>query len=192
MTTRKRIRSREKKVRHQKRTLKRSVLIAIMVGIVAFLVFFFLAIFDYVYPPVGGKGELAKKREREEVILYFSDTNERFLAPEKRFIPKEANPRLRAEAIVRALIDGSKTGLVRTFPERVSLRGVKIAGDTIQVDFGRELYKLHPGGTNAELVTIYSLTNTMIANMPEMRAVKILVGGEAVSSLKGHVLLRIR
>ncbi len=190
MTTKKRIRSTEKKSRKQKRTLKRSVLIAIMVGVVGFLVFFFLTIFDYVYTPVGGKGGVAKKREREEVVLYFSDVNERFLVPEMRFIVRESDPRMRAEAIVKALIEGPKTGLVKTFPEQVVLKGVKIVGNTVTVDFGRELYKLHPGGTNAELATIYSLTNTVIANMPNMKTVKILVVGEDVPSIKGHVNTR--
>lgn len=97
---------------------------------------------------------------------------------------------MRAEAIVKALIEGPKTGLVKTFPEQVVLKGVKIVGNTVTVDFGRELYKLHPeSGTNAELATIYSLTNTVIANMPNMKTVKILVG-EDVPSIKGHVNTR--
>jgi hypothetical protein len=36
-------------------------------------------------------------------------------------------------------------------------------------------------------MTIYSLTNTLTANVPEIKAVKILLEGKELPSLKGHV-----
>ena len=56
------------------------------------------------------------KREKWLVTLYFSDANERFLAPEKRQIPKEKDTAGQARELVKALLDGSKTKLVNTFP----------------------------------------------------------------------------
>jgi len=35
----------------------------------------------------------------------------------------------------------------------------------------------HPGGCKSELMTIYSIVNSLILNVSEIEAVKILIGG---------------
>ena len=187
MATKKQRRTVEVKSRNQKKKMKKSVLIAVITSIVGFLVFMFLTLFDYVYPPVDGKGAAGKKREKQEVVLYFSDGNERFLVPEKRFVPKEERPSALGKEIVRALIDGSKTGLVNTFPDKTDVQYVKIDGEMAVVDFGKALVRNHPGGGSAEMATIFSLTNTLSENIPAVKRVKILVAGKEVSSIKGHI-----
>jgi spore germination protein GerM len=56
-----------------------------------------------------------------------------------------------------------------------------------QVNFSATLTKDHPGGSTAEMVTIYSLTNTLTANIPAIKTVKILVEGKELPSIKGHI-----
>ena len=125
------------------------------------------------------------------MTLFFSDANERFLVPEKRFIPKEKEPEAQAQEMVKALIAGSKTGLVNTFPEKAELQGVRREGDdTLSVNFRESLVANHPGGSAAEMATVYSLTNTLTANMPAIKKVKILIGGKERESLKGHIGLQ--
>jgi len=125
------------------------------------------------------------------VTLFFSDAKERFLIPEKRFIPKENGLEEQAGEMVKALVAGSKTGLVNTFPEGTELRGAKMEqGDTLLVDFGDSLVRNHPGGSTAEMATVYSLTNTLTINNPAIKKVKILVEGKERESLKGHVGLK--
>jgi len=179
--------------RHKKTKKGRKVLLlsVIVVVSVVFLAIFFITLFDYIYPPAAGKHAAAKKRDRQEVILFFSDANERFLVAEKRFIPKEKEPEAQAGEIIHALIAGSKTGLVNTFPEKAELEGVKREGeDILSVDFSESLVANHPGGSAAEMATIYSLTNTLTANLPEIRRIRILIGGKERESLKGHIGLR--
>jgi hypothetical protein len=48
----------------------------------------------------------------------------------------------------------------------------------------------HPGGSTAEMATVYSLTNTLTVNMPAIKKVKILIGGKERESLKGHIGLK--
>ena len=166
-------------VRHKKTKKKRQVLLltAIVAASVVFLAIFFIALFDYLYPPATGKSTAAKKREKQEVTLFFSDANERFLIPEKRLVPRESGPEEQAQEIVKALIAGSKTGLVNTFPEGTELRGAKMEqGDTLVVDFDDSLVRNHPGGSTAEMATVYSLTNTLTVNLPAITKIKILVG----------------
>lgn len=187
MASKKQRRTVEVKSRKQKKKMKKSVFIIVITCLVGFLVFMFLTLFDYVYPPVDGKGAAGKKREKQEVVLYFSDSNERFLVPEKRFVPKEERPTGQAKEIVRALIEGSKTGLVNTFPEKADVQYVKIDGETAIVDFGKSLIKNHPGGSASEMATIFSLANTLSENIAGVKRIKILVAGKEISSIKGHI-----
>lgn len=179
---------RHKKTRKNRRFLLLSAIIAVSV---VFLAVFFITLFDYIYPPATGKYTAAKKREKQEVTLFFSDANERFLIPEKRFIPKEKEPEEQAQEMVKALLSGSKTGLVNTFPENAELQSVKMeGGDTLLVNFSESLVANHPGGSTAEMATVYSLTNTLTVNMPAIKKVKILIGGKERESLKGHIGLK--
>ena len=191
MATKKQRRTDE--VKHKKTKKSRRVLLlsVIVVVFVVFLAIFFITLFDYIYPPAAGKHTAAKKRDKQEVTLFFSDANERFLVPEKRFIPKEKEPEAQAREMIQALIAGSKTGLVNTFPEKAELQGVKREGeDILSVNFRESLVANHPGGSAAEMATVYSLTNTLTTNLPAIKRIRILIGGKERESLKGHIGLR--
>jgi len=180
-------------VKHKKTRKKRRFLLlsVIVVGSVVFLAIFFITLFDYIYPPATGKSTAVKKRDKQEVTLFFSDANERFLVPERRFIPKEKEPETQAQEMVKALLAGSKTGLVNTFPDKAELQGVTMEGsDMLVVNFRESLPAHHPGGSAAEMATLYSLTNTLTANIPMVKRVKILIGGKERESLKGHIGLQ--
>src|SRR5512133_420154 len=126
MATKKQRRTDE--VKHKKTKKKRRFLLLsiIVVASVVFLALFFITLFDYSYPPASGKYSGAKKREKQEVTLSFSDANERFLVPEKRYIAREKEPEAQAQEMVKALLAGSKTGLVNTFPEKAELQEVRM------------------------------------------------------------------
>jgi spore germination protein GerM len=191
MATKKQRRTDEVKHKKTKKN-RRFLLLSVIIGVsVVFLAIFFITLFDYIYPPASGKYTAAKKKDKQEVTLFFSDANERFLIPEKRFIPKENGPEEQAQEMVKALLAGSKTGLVNTFPEKAELQSVKMEGsDTLLVNFSESLATNHPGGSTAEMATVYSLTNTLTVNMPAIKKVKILIGGKERESLKGHIGLK--
>lgn len=162
------------------------LLLITLVG-VGFLVFFFLSLFDYIYPPADGRRGPVVKEEKQKVKLYFSDLNERFLVSEDRYITKRKSPGDNVRELVVALIGGPNTGLVETFPKETDLRGVSIKNGTACIDFGRNLIDLHPGGSASEMMTIYSLTNTITINVPSVKRVKLLVDGNALETIKGHI-----
>jgi len=188
MATKKERRSAEAKNRKIRKGKRIAILSAIGVAVFGFLVFFFVSIFNMVYPPVSGVAGGSAGKEKQEFILYFSDKNELFLVPEKRYIPQEKSPDAQAARLVKALIDGSKSGHVNTFPAKAGVKGVKIVSDrTALVNFNREFIKNHPGGTTSEIATIFSLANTLIRNIPSIQSVKIYVEGKPIDSIKGHV-----
>ncbi|MEN6319664.1 MAG: GerMN domain-containing protein [Syntrophaceae bacterium] len=185
MVTKKKRRTDEIRGKKKKKKMRKSLLFLIVITIVACLILFFVILFEYVFPPTQKN---VAKREKQEVVLYFSDANERFLIPEKRYIPKEESSEAKAKEIVKALLDGSKMKLVNTFPEKVTVESVKIDDKQIAyVSFDENLIKYHPGGSASEMATVYSLANSLTRNISDIKGVKVLIGGKEVESLKGHI-----
>jgi hypothetical protein len=191
MSTKKQKRITELKNRKKKKDTRKLILAIIGLAVVGFLIFFFVTLFNVIYPPIGGRTDQKGSKEKQAVTLYFSDANERFLVPEKRFIQKKETPVQQAGEIVKALLDGSKTGKVNTFPPEVTFKDAKIENNsTIFVSFSKNLVQNHPGGSASEMATVYSLTNSLTANIPEIKAVRILIEGREVETLKGHISLK--
>ena len=191
MATKKQRRTDEVKSKKTKKKRRLLLLSLMVVGAVVFLAIFFITLFDYIYPPTAGQHMANKNKEKQQVTLFFSDPNERFLIPEERFVVKEKEPEAQGREMVKALLAGSKSGLVNTFPEKAELQDVKMEnGDTLVVNFRESLVANHPGGSAAEMATVYSLTNTLITNLPGIKRVRIVIAGQERDSLKGHIGLR--
>jgi hypothetical protein len=189
MTTKRQLRSeniREKKIKKSTRII---YFLLIVGGGFVLLLVFFVTLFSALFPPVDT--DAMKKKEKQVVLIYFSDQQERFLRPEKRYVVKEDDPAGQAKEITQALLDGSKTGLVNTFPHGVAVRDVKMEdAQTVSVSFSKNLIKSYPGGSASEMATIYSLANSITQNIPVIKKVKILVEGKELSYIKGHISTR--
>ena len=187
MGSKKKTKSRQIMAKQKKKNTRIFYLLLITLIGVGFLVFFFLSLFDYIYPPADGRRGPIVKEEKQKVKLYFSDLNERFLIPEDRYITKRKSPSDNVRELVVALIGGPNTDLVETFPKETDLRKVNVKNGIAYIDFGRNLIDLHPGGSASEMMTIYSLTNTITINVPSVKKVKLLVDGNGLETIKGHI-----
>ena len=186
MVTKRHRRSEEIKDKKKKKSTKIVYFSLILGGIVALLVFFFVILFNALFPPVDM--DALKKKEKHLVVIYFSDPQELFLMQEKRYVYVENDPAQQAKEIAKVLLDGSKTGLVNTFPAGAGIKDVRVDDEgTAFINFTRNLTKLHPGGSTAEMATIYSLTNSVTGNVSSIKKVKILVDGKELPSIKGHI-----
>lgn len=188
MGTKKKAKTNQIKARKKKKTRKFLGLTVITVVCLGFLIFFFVSLFDYVYPPTTGTDTSKAQKEKRKVTLYFSDDNERFLVPETRYIPKAKKLDAQAEEIVYALIEGPKMGHIRTIPEGTGLIGISVKEkDVAVVNFKKNIIDLHPGSCASEMMTIYSLTNTLIRNIPSLQSVTLQIEGKKIRTLKGHI-----
>ena len=132
-----------------------------------------------------------KSPDRRTVHLYFSDSDNAFLISEERSFSARIGPEALGSQIVDALLEGPKQALERTIPEGTLLRGFYILPNhTAYVDLSGEIRAGHPGGAQTELMTIYSMVNSLVLNVPEIETVKILVEGKEETTLAGHVDLR--
>lgn len=122
--------------------------------------------------------------EKSTLALYFGD-KEGYLGVEMRTIPK--TPGI-ARAAMQELIRGPSagTGLSPTLPSGTTLNSIKIEGGIATVDFSRELKSGHKGGTSGEMATVYSIVNTL-TQFPSVQKVQILIDGQKVESLSGHL-----
>ncbi|MBN1930738.1 MAG: GerMN domain-containing protein [Desulfobacterales bacterium] len=128
---------------------------------------------------------------KSTVHLYFADKENNFLSAEKRFLYYSDNTVDTCRAIIIALIEGPEQGLMRTIPADTKLRAVFITEDaTAYVDLTESVRDKHPGGSQSELFTIYSIVNSLILNTSEIESVKILIGGRESMTLAGHIDLR--
>jgi len=92
-----------------------------------------------------------------------------------------------AEGALHELLAGQvPEGCARPLPAGVSLREVRTADGVATADFSKELVSSFRGGSDNEGVAVYAVVNTL-ASLPAVRTVRILVEGEAVDTLGGHL-----
>jgi hypothetical protein len=80
---------------------------------------------------------------------------------------------------------------LRTVSAEVKIREVFIDDQgTAYVDFSEALSQTHPGGPWAEMLTLRSIMQTLVANVPEIKRMQILIEGREVETLAGHIDIR--
>jgi len=150
-------------------------------------------------PPVKAPGENSgeetlpesmnekETKELTSVALYFSDEDTAYLVKEERDISDtEKDPEVFA---LEALIEGpTNSALERTIPADVKLLDISVVDGIALVDFSEELQSSHWGGSTGEILTVYSIVNTL-SQFPQIEQVKILINGEEVETLAGHMEL---
>ena len=143
--------------------------------------------------PVASDEELDDATERRiRVTLYLLSDSGMALAPEDREIALADSVQEQAKQVIRELLAGSRTGLGSPLPQGVQLRELFITPQGLAfVDLSQELISNHIGGSSAEELTVYSLSNTLIANFPAVKRVQFLVEGREVPTLAGHLDLTL-
>lgn len=142
--------------------------------------------------PAGNGGEQSGKAVLgEELTIWFASRQEDALVAEKRRVPPLASPVERAKASLQELIAGPKGEALRTIPAEVKIREFFIDNQgTAYVDFTEVLSQTHPGGPWAEFLTLRSILQTLVANVPEIKRVQILSEGHEMETLAGHIDIR--
>lgn len=119
-----------------------------------------------------------------DVVLYFADQNGDYLKAEKRQI--EMVPGL-AKATVEELIKGpQEKGLTRTIPQGTAVREINIEKGLCRIDMSKQFKENHWGGSSGEILTVYSLVDTL-TQFDTIEKVEILVEGQKIDTLAGHM-----
>ena len=135
--------------------------------------------------PLQGNAEL--RIEEESFFLYFAEGDSEFLTSEERTVSTARDPWQLGKKIITALLSGPQRGNTRTLPSGTKLRAFYLTDRKVAVvDFSREIAGA-PMGAITELLTVYSVVNSLAVNIPEIDAVKILVEGHEMKTLAGHI-----
>jgi spore germination protein GerM len=128
---------------------------------------------------------------RKEVLLYFSGPEGEYLIGEKRKILKKNEAKEEAKETIVELIKGPQGKLIPTLPPRTKLLTLQINDAGVaKVNFNPVLSKDHPGGSSAEMMTVYSIVNSLALNFPNIKRVQILIDGKPIETITGHLSLR--
>ena len=138
---------------------------------------------DSLLQPVG-----STQLKKSAAHLYFADRDSYHLISEQRVVTHTEDAVDYARSIVEAIIKGPQNSLVPTIAPGTELRAIYIIpAGVCYVDLSQAVKEKHPGGCNSELLTIYSVVNSLILNVPEIKSVKLLIGGKEVRTLAGHI-----
>lgn len=87
------------------------------------------------------------------------------------------------------LMLAGKEGYSVPAPEGVKVRSLYYIPQRqiLVVDFNEELISKMPGGTASELEFIYFIVNNICYNFKDVRAVKLMAGGNEFKVLNGHI-----
>lgn len=183
--------SRKNKPKPALARLKSRAIVWIALSVVLFLsvlvTFLFL---DRPEPEVVSAPVIEKGPDARDAILYFAAPDATLLVAEGRMVDGCVEEVDCVLTTVRALIVGSSEALAPVLPSQTVVLSARIDGALVEVDFNHELVSGHVGGTQSELLSVYALANTLATNFPHLRQVRILVEGQPIDTLKGHVDLR--
>jgi sporulation and spore germination protein len=130
----------------------------------------------------------AEAARRISVRLYFESPERDGLLPEEREVAFSPELAQQLRIVVEELARGSTTGLVATLPAGTRVLDVFVhAGGVAYVNLSSEVASGLPGGSRSELLTVYSVVNTIVSNFPTTSRVQILVDDRPADSLGGHV-----
>lgn len=137
-----------------------------------------------------GEEEAKKLSDKVPIHLYFANEDSSKLKLEVRHIPiSEAKKSVNnlAGIVVNELIKGpTKKGLKATIPEGTKLvkSSVPIKSGVATVNLSKDFVDKHPGGKEAERLTIYSIVNSL-TEIKDIQEVKFLINGKVCESYKG-------
>ncbi len=123
--------------------------------------------------------------------LFYATADGQALAGVGREVPQADGVIAQGRQILEAQMEAAPPPYLSVIPAATDVRAfyVTSSGDAF-VDLTRAVTDAHPGGSTAELLTVYAIVNAVTTNLPSVTRVQILVDGKVVDSLAGHVDLR--
>jgi Sporulation and spore germination len=103
-------------------------------------------------------------------------------------LPLLQDPVLRSKQVLNTLLAGPVDADLRTLPpDAVLLAFYLLPNGTAIADFSEALATATPSGIQSEQLAVDSITRTLEANVPGVQRLKILIHGQEVETLAGHL-----
>jgi len=121
-------------------------------------------------------------------MFWGSKSEEGPLTPVTVELALSSDPALRAKQVLNTLLAGPVDPEARTLPADAALLAFYLLPDGTGVaDFSEALATSIPSGIQSEQIAVDSITRTLEANVPQVQRLKILIHGQEMDTLAGHL-----
>ena len=121
-------------------------------------------------------------------LFWASDAMDSTLVPVVVELPLSSEPVLRSKQVLNVLLAGPVDAELRTLPPDAVLLAFYLLPDGTGIaDFSEALATSTPSGIASEQLAVDSITRTLEANVAQVRRLKILIHGQEVETLAGHL-----
>ena len=121
-------------------------------------------------------------------MFWISAEDESALAGTNVALALSKDPVLRSKQVLNTLLAGPVDSDLRTLPPDAALLAFYVLPDGTGVaDFSEALATSTPSGIQSEQLAVDSIARTLEANVPQVRRLKILIHGQELDTLAGHV-----
>jgi spore germination protein GerM len=121
-------------------------------------------------------------------LFWASDANDATLVPVTVDLPLSNDPVLRSKQVLNTLLAGPVDAELRTLPPDAVLLAFYLLPDgTAIADFSEAMATSVPSGIVSEQLAVNSIARTLEANVPQVQRLKILIHGQEVETLAGHL-----
>lgn len=130
------------------------------------------------------------KRKMVDTSVYFVDSEMMRLVKVRTSIPK-ASTELMAQTVLDELIRGRDENpkIYRIIPKIENGLSVKVVGEIAYIDMTDDFVQAHPDGRDQELLTIYSIVNS-ITSIDGITNVRFTIDGIVQKNFKGYIDMR--
>ena len=139
---------------------------------------------EVVQPPIATPSDVKVKA----ILFWASKEVTTALDAVEVELPLSADPALRARQLISALISNPPSPEQRTLPADAALLQFYLLPDgTAVADFSDPLATATPSGILSEQMAVDSIVRTLEANVEPVKRLKILIHGQEVDTLAGHL-----
>jgi hypothetical protein len=145
----------------------------------------------------GEPAAQAQSREEEpahgaertiNVQLFFPSADRPGLVVEERAVPFSADLSLQLRGVVEELARGSRAGSLPSLGAGTRVLDVFVsAAGVAYVNLSKEAAEGQPGGSEAELLSVYSVVNSLTTSFPAVKRVQILIDDRSAPTFNGHL-----
>lgn len=131
----------------------------------------------------GTVSGLNQYKGKIHILVYFPDPTAAFLIPEDRIAEFDTSLE---KTILKELLREPLLNGVSPIPRGTKLLNISRKGDRVTVNLSGEFKKNHPGGATSEIMSIYTIVNSL-TEIPGINSVLFKIDGKLVGTLAGHM-----